>query len=158
MNAPLIQPLYDEVQHGTWSTLYRRQRENLEGKGARLYLDALDRMEAPSEAARDDGACPICLSFPMWRPHRFTGCGHVFCFGCASREVDARGRCPLDRLPATRAALAGRAHVRVRRETARCERGGRDRLCSCAGGALARPPGKGRRGNRRAAARRRVSR
>ena len=51
MNAPLIQPLYNEVQHGTWSTLYRRQRENLEGKGARLYLDALDRMEALSEAA-----------------------------------------------------------------------------------------------------------
>ena len=45
MNAPLIQPLYNEVQHGTWSTLYRRQRENLEDKGARLYLDALDEME-----------------------------------------------------------------------------------------------------------------
>ncbi|MBL6619508.1 MAG: phenylalanine-4-hydroxylase [Flavobacteriales bacterium] len=50
MNAPLIQPLYDEVQHGTWSTLYRRQRENLEDKGARLYLEALDRMESLTEA------------------------------------------------------------------------------------------------------------
>ena len=46
MNAPLVQPLYDEVQHGTWSTLYRRQRENLEDRGARLYLNALDRMES----------------------------------------------------------------------------------------------------------------
>ena len=49
MNAPLIQPLYDEVQHGTWSLLYRRQRENLEAKGARLYIDALDRMESLTE-------------------------------------------------------------------------------------------------------------
>jgi phenylalanine-4-hydroxylase len=49
MNAPLIQPLYNEVQHGTWSTLYRRQRDNLEDKGARLYLGALDRMEVLTE-------------------------------------------------------------------------------------------------------------
>ncbi len=49
MNAPLIQPLYDEVQHGTWSLLYQRQRENLEDKAARLYLDALDRMDALTE-------------------------------------------------------------------------------------------------------------
>jgi len=49
MNAPLIQPLYDEVQHGTWSLLYRRQRENLEAKGARLYIDALDSMESLTE-------------------------------------------------------------------------------------------------------------
>lgn len=50
MNAPLIQPLYNEVQHGTWSTLYRRQRNALEDKGARLYLDALDRMSSLTEA------------------------------------------------------------------------------------------------------------
>jgi phenylalanine-4-hydroxylase len=50
MNAPLIQPLYNEVQHGTWSTLYRRQRNVLEDKGARLYLDALDRMTSLTEA------------------------------------------------------------------------------------------------------------
>lgn len=49
MNSPLIQPLYDEVQHGTWSLLYQRQRENLEDKAARLYLDALDRMDALTE-------------------------------------------------------------------------------------------------------------
>ena len=49
MNAPLIQPLYDEVQHGTWSLLYRRQRENLEDKGAQLYLQALDRMASLTE-------------------------------------------------------------------------------------------------------------
>lgn len=49
MNAPLIQPLYDEVQHGTWSLLYRRQRENLADKAARLYLDALDGMESLTE-------------------------------------------------------------------------------------------------------------
>ena len=50
MNAPLVQPLYDEVQHGTWSTLYRRQRENLEDRGARMYLNALDRMESLTES------------------------------------------------------------------------------------------------------------
>ena len=49
MNSPLIQPLYDEVQHGTWSLLYQRQRENFEDKAARLYLDALDRMDALTE-------------------------------------------------------------------------------------------------------------
>ena len=41
--------MYDEVQHGTWSLLYQRQRENLEDKAARLYLDALDRMDALTE-------------------------------------------------------------------------------------------------------------
>lgn len=51
MNAPLIQPQYDPVQHGTWSTLYRRQRDTLEGKGARLYLEALDGMPSLSESA-----------------------------------------------------------------------------------------------------------
>lgn len=49
--------------------------------------------------------CVICLSCPMWRPTRVRGCGHVFCFGCISREVDARGRCPIDRLPIKRADL-----------------------------------------------------
>ena len=52
----------------------------------------------------DEAACAVCTSAPMWRPHRFP-CGHAFCFGCASREVDMRGCCPLDRLPATRESL-----------------------------------------------------
>lgn len=63
----------------------------------------------PSPAGADDAAqdeeasvCPVCAASPMWRPHRFRDCGHVFCFGCASRECDMRGRCPLDRRPATR--------------------------------------------------------
>ena len=46
MNAPLIQPLYDDVQHGTWALLYGRQRENLTGKAAQLYLESLDQMSA----------------------------------------------------------------------------------------------------------------
>ena len=51
MNAPLIQPLYGEVQHGTWSLLYGRQRENLTGKAAELYLKSLDQMSALTEMA-----------------------------------------------------------------------------------------------------------
>lgn len=41
--------------------------------------------------------CCICMASPMWRPTRVRSCGHMFCFGCISREVDARGRCPMDR-------------------------------------------------------------
>ncbi|MDB4787479.1 phenylalanine-4-hydroxylase [Flavobacteriales bacterium] len=51
MNAPLIQPLYDEVQHGTWALLYCRQRQNLDDKAAHLYLESLDEMSALTEAA-----------------------------------------------------------------------------------------------------------
>ena len=53
----------------------------------------------------DDAAevsCCICASTPIFRPTRVSSCGHIFCFGCVSREVDARGRCPLDRLAVTR--------------------------------------------------------
>ena len=68
MNAPLIQPVYNKIQHGTWSTLYRRQRENLEDKGARLYLDALDRMEVLTEAAipRVDGMSAALQDATGW--------------------------------------------------------------------------------------------
>ncbi|KAL1504034.1 hypothetical protein AB1Y20_010446 [Prymnesium parvum] len=62
---------------------------------------------ASDNAANGSGshACVICMTSEMWRPTRVRGCGHVFCFGCISREVDARGCCPLDRLPTSRSLL-----------------------------------------------------
>lgn len=64
----------------------------------------VDGADAEPAAAAPE-ACLICAAAPMWRPTRLGDCGHVFCFGCISREVDARGRCPLDRRPATRESL-----------------------------------------------------
>ena len=64
----------------------------------------------------DDGAegtCAVCASCPMWRPTRVTVCGHVFCYGCISREVDARGACPLDRRRCTRDQLVATAVAAV---------------------------------------------
>ena len=59
--------------------------------------------EPPLDHAVDEGeSCCICAAQPMWRRTRVRGCGHEFCFGCISRELDARGACPLDRLPITR--------------------------------------------------------
>ena len=59
--------------------------------------------EPPLDHAVDEGeSCCICAAQPMWRCTRVRGCGHEFCFGCISRELDARGACPLDRLPITR--------------------------------------------------------
>ena len=49
MNASLFQPRYGKVQHGTWATLYRRQRDLLQEKGAGLYLNALDSMTSLTE-------------------------------------------------------------------------------------------------------------
>ena len=49
MNAPLLQPDYVPVQHDTWATLYRRQRDLLDDKAARLYLDSLDAMDSLTE-------------------------------------------------------------------------------------------------------------
>lgn len=82
-------------------------------RGRRVEVDVAARAERrktrASEEEDDDAndeTCLVCAACPMWRPTRVGGCGHVFCFGCISREVDMRGRCPLDRLPATREALA----------------------------------------------------
>ena len=63
-----------------------------------------DDEEAAPQGAEADECCVICAASPMWLPHSFP-CGHRFCYGCCSREVDMRGACPLDRLPATRAQL-----------------------------------------------------
>ena len=52
----------------------------------------------------EENTCAVCAAYPMWRPTRVP-CGHVFCFGCISREVDMRGACPLDRRPCTREQL-----------------------------------------------------
>ena len=60
---------------------------------------------AMGATAEEDSTCPVCAASPIWRPHRFRECGHVFCFGCASRECDMRGQCPLDRRPVTREML-----------------------------------------------------
>lgn len=62
---------------------------------------SLSGFDAPA-AGRDAAACCVCLASPVWRATRVASCGHVFCFGCISREVDARGRCPIDRGSVTR--------------------------------------------------------
>jgi hypothetical protein len=49
--------------------------------------------------------CCICLGPIRQRTRVAAACGHEFCFGCISKEVDHRGCCPLDRLPLTRAQL-----------------------------------------------------
>jgi hypothetical protein len=72
-----------------------------------LVWSSLPYNGASSEDAAADNsvdACLVCASAPMWRPTRVP-CGHVFCFGCISREIDMRGQCPLDRIAATRAQL-----------------------------------------------------
>ena len=74
------------------------------GNGACEGSSPMVAVEAMAAAAEED-TCAVCASTPMWRPTRFAACGHVFCFGCASREVDMRGSCPLDRRPATREQL-----------------------------------------------------
>ena len=58
-----------------------------------------------ASAAPSSEICCICAASPLWRPTRVRGCNHRFCFGCISREVDARGACPLDRRPCTRDSL-----------------------------------------------------
>lgn len=68
-------------------------------------------LSVPEEAGEEDqqDSCCICAASPMFRPTRISSCGHVFCFGCVSREVDARGRCPLDRGPVSRNMLTAAA-------------------------------------------------
>ena len=58
--------------------------------------------EAPAEEA---DLCPVCAAPIMERTRVLAACRHEFCFGCISREVDARGRCPLDRLRLERSML-----------------------------------------------------
>ena len=58
--------------------------------------------EAPAEEA---DLCPVCAAPIMERTRVLAACRHEFCFGCISREVDARGRCPLDRLRLDRSML-----------------------------------------------------
>lgn len=58
--------------------------------------------EQPVDCVDEGESCCICATQPMWRRTRVRGCGHEFCFGCISRELDARGACPLDRSPITR--------------------------------------------------------
>lgn len=50
----------------------------------------------------DDETCCICAASPMFRRTRVEGCAHEFCFGCISRECDARAACPLCRRRITR--------------------------------------------------------
>ena len=70
------------------------------------YNGAEEDVTAPDdEQLEPEATCAVCAAAPMWRPTRVPGCGHVFCFGCISREVDMRGCCPLDRRPVMREAL-----------------------------------------------------
>jgi hypothetical protein len=50
----------------------------------------------------DENCCCICAASPMYKPTLISSCRHSFCFGCISREVDARRQCPLDRQAVTR--------------------------------------------------------
>ena len=89
----------DAAESGVrWSALpYNGAAANNEGEPAGDEPDA--------DAERE--VCCICAACPLWRPTRIAGCppSHRFCFGCISREVDARKVCPLDRRPITRADL-----------------------------------------------------
>jgi hypothetical protein len=78
----------------------------------------VDSVDEP--AAADAEPCCICAR-PMWRRTRVRTCGHEFCFGCISREVDARQQCPLDRQPVTRAMLAEVTPSDAESATLRCQ-------------------------------------
>ena len=71
--------------------------------GATTLPDEEDKDNAITDI--DNDICCICATRPMWRRTRVEGCRHEFCFGCISRELDARGACPLDRRPITRSML-----------------------------------------------------
>ena len=77
------------------------------------YNGASDPIDG-SEQPHDSEICCICAA-PMWRRTRVEGCEHEFCFGCISREVDARGACPLDRRQITREMLHRVGDERTRR-------------------------------------------
>ena len=51
MNAPFLQPKYNLTQHDTWERLYCRQRDMLDDKAAKLYLENLDGMESMTESS-----------------------------------------------------------------------------------------------------------
>ena len=50
MNAPFLQPKYNLTQHDTWEHLYCRQRDMLDDKAAKLYLENLDGMESVTDS------------------------------------------------------------------------------------------------------------
>jgi hypothetical protein len=57
----------------------------------------------PLQPPPDELLCAVCsevLDAPLACP-----AGHVLCAGCFSREIDGRGKCPLDRQPLTHADL-----------------------------------------------------
>ena len=62
-------------------------------------------MGGEEAAAEEADLCPVCAAPIMERTRVLAACRHEFCFGCISREVDARGRCPLDRLRLDRSML-----------------------------------------------------
>ena len=85
----------------------RECRPASEAEGAATLLTwsmmSYNGAEASDEPLEEGERCAICYC-PIQQRTRLP-CAHEFCFGCVSREVDARGRCPLDRLPLTRAML-----------------------------------------------------
>ncbi len=89
-----------------WSELpYNGEDANDDGGGADDDEAAAGAHDRADDTAADAEACCICACAQMWRPTEVVGCGHRFCFGCISREVDARARCPLCRRPALREML-----------------------------------------------------
>ena len=99
--APLTwsQLAYNGVEEGFESDEDETRQQNDEDE-----VEA--RSDAAGDAATDANICPICFCPIKQRTRLLVACEHEFCFGCISREVDARGRCPLDRLPLTRAMLS----------------------------------------------------
>ena len=81
-----------------WSTLPYNGATSTDSEAA---ADLVSNGACNVEDTADESCC-ICAASPMWRRTRVEGCQHEFCFGCISREVDARGACPLDRRPITR--------------------------------------------------------
>ena len=91
----------------TWADLsYNGAEEEDAQRGEGLVPKGQEEEEEDTEADLDaEPACAVCTACPMWRPTQVAECRHVFCFGCISREVDMRGRCPLCRRPAMREGL-----------------------------------------------------
>ena len=72
-----------------------RRRSGREGEGGEGGDGGGEEEEVEEELT-----CSICGGM-LYQPVRMEGCGHVYCRGCISHEVDSRKACPLDRLPLT---------------------------------------------------------
>jgi len=79
--------------------------QRLDAEDEPMRWSALPYNGVEEAAAEEADLCPVCAAPIMERTRVLAACRHEFCFGCISREVDARGRCPLDRLRLDRSML-----------------------------------------------------